>query len=274
MTDWLHVTRHNSPLLISIPHAGLSIPPAVEAALVSPFLARIDTDWWVDRLYDFAAGLGATVVRTGVSRSVIDVNRDPVETDIDPGQTLTNTTLCPLTTFDGARLYQPGREPNAEDIETRRWQFFQPFHTALAAEIARLRALHPTIVLLDCHAIRSQVPRLFQGRLRVFNIGTNGGTSCSTALTMAVVRECAASGRSYISNGRFKGSYIVRQYGQPDQGVHALQMELAFRSYLHEPTEALSEENWPVFYDPHFAEPMRLVLQRILGECLRFALTH
>lgn len=274
MADWLHITRNDAPLVLSIPHAGLSIPPGVEPDLASPFLARVDTDWWVDRLYDFAGSFGATVVRTGVSRTVIDVNRDPGETDADPGHTRVNTGLCPLRTFDGRPLYKPGREPSPAAIEARRLSFHQPFHRALAGEITRLRAQHPVVVLLDCHAIRSRVPALFHERLHVFNIGTNGGTSCSTALTHAVARECAASGRSYITNGHFKGGYIVRRYAHPDQGVHTLQLNLACRGYLHEPDEPASEDNWPVFYDPHLAEPMRQVLQRILAECWKFARTR
>jgi formiminoglutamase len=243
----------------------------VEQDLASPFLARLDTDWWVDRLYDFAADLGATIVRTAVSRTVIDVNRDPGEADAGPEQTRVTTGLCPLTTFDGRALYQPGREPAPGIIEARRRLYHEPFHYALAAEVARLRALHPTVVLLDCHAIRSRVQTLLAERLHLFNIGTNGGTSCSTALTFAVARECAASGRSYITNGHFKGGYIVRRHAQPDHGVHTLQLNLACRGYLHEPEEPLSEDNWPVFYDPYFAEPMCQILRRILVQCLKFA---
>ena len=274
MPDWLHVTRNTTPLLLSIPHAGLAIPPAVETRLVSPQLARFDTDWWVDRLLDFAPALGATVVRTSVSRTVIDVNRNPGGMLPEPEQLIPPTALCPLTTFDGRPLYRPGCEPNARAVMDRRRQFFQPYHDALAVEIARLRALHSHIVLCDCHAIRSSVAGLPPDRLRVFNVGTNGGTSCSTALTLAVARECAASGRSYISNGPFKGGYTVLRYGQPERGVHTLQLVLACRGYLHEPMEQLNEHNWPVFFDPHFAEPMRLVLQRILMECMKFALVR
>ena len=92
MTDWLQVTRGDAPLVVSIPHAGTLIPPDIEARLVSPWLARKDADWWLEQLYAFAAGLGATVVRTGVSRTVIDVNRDPSGVSLYPGQT---TTVAP-----------------------------------------------------------------------------------------------------------------------------------------------------------------------------------
>ena len=75
--DFIELKRGDAPLLVSMPHTGTDIPPDLEAELASPWLARKDTDWWIDRLYDFAAELGATVLRTTVSRTLIDVNRDP-----------------------------------------------------------------------------------------------------------------------------------------------------------------------------------------------------
>ena len=74
---WLMVRQGTAPLLLSMPHTGTMIPPEIESRLVSPWLARKDTDWWIDRLYEFAPELGASVVRTSVSRTVIDCNRDP-----------------------------------------------------------------------------------------------------------------------------------------------------------------------------------------------------
>jgi N-formylglutamate deformylase len=73
---WLSVTRGKAPLVVSIPHTGTELA-GLEDRFASAWLARRDTDWWIERLYDFAAGLGATVIRTAISRSVIDVNRDP-----------------------------------------------------------------------------------------------------------------------------------------------------------------------------------------------------
>ena len=97
--NWLQVTRGHAPLIVSLPHTGTDIPADIEARLVSPWLARKDADWWVDRLYAFAEGMGATIVRTAISRTVIDVNRDPSGASLYPGQATTE--LCPTTTFDG-----------------------------------------------------------------------------------------------------------------------------------------------------------------------------
>ena len=163
---WLTVRQGSAPLLLCMPHTGTTIAPAIEARLVSPWLARKDTDWWIERLYAFAEDLGASLVRTGVSRTVIDCNRDPSGVSLYPGQATTE--LCPTTTFDGEMLYRTGTAPQAAEIAARRSEYFDPYHDAIGRQIARLRALHPVIVLYDCHAIRSAVPRLFTGTLPHF----------------------------------------------------------------------------------------------------------
>jgi N-formylglutamate deformylase len=267
--DWLTVTRGDAPLVVSLPHTGTEIPAAYERGLVSPWLARKDADWWIERLYDFAAGLGATVIRTTISRTVIDVNRDPSGVSLYPGQTTTE--LCPTTTFDGEPLYEPATEPTADDIAERRARFFDPYHAALRAEIERLRARHDNIVVYDCHSIRSVIPRLFDGTLPHFNIGTNGGTTCAPSLSDTIEKISVGSGFSHVVNGRFKGGYITRGLGNPQAGVHAVQMELACRGYMREPLGPVAESDWPSAYDEDYAAPMRTALTLILQTCLTFA---
>ena len=267
--DWLDIRRGTAPLLVSLPHTGTEVPPALEDRLVSPWLARKDADWWIDRLYGFAAELGATTVRTAVSRTAIDVNRDPSGASLYPGQATTG--LCPTTTFDGEPLYRAGRELAAGEVAERRALWFDPYHAALDAEVARLKAEHGRVVVYDCHSIRSVIPRLFEGRLPLFNIGTDGGASCAPALEEGVAAICRDTGRSWVANGRFRGGYITRRLGRPWDGVHAIQMELACRAYLREPEGAVSEADWPPPYDAAFAAPVRDALVRILRHCLAVA---
>lgn len=266
--SWLTVTNGTAPLLVSIPHTGTDLAD-IEPALVSPWLGRCDTDWWIETLYDFAAGIGATVVRTDISRTVIDVNRDPSGASLYPGQT--TTTLCPTETFQGEPLYRVGHEPGPSEIDRRRETYFKPYHSALQAEIDRLRGLHGKIVLYDCHSIRSVLPRLFEGTLPVFNLGTNGGTSADPALQQAVSDILAGTGESFIVNGRFTGGWITRNYGRPENGVHALQMELSNRGYMREPDEPSTPENWPTPYDAGLAAPIRATLTNILESALAWA---
>jgi formiminoglutamase len=266
---WLTVEPRDAPLIVSFPHTGTDIPPDIEAHCVSPWLARKDADWWIDKLYVFARDLDATVIHTAISRTVIDVNRDPSGVSLYPGQTTTE--LVPTTTFDGEPLWKPGRVPDTNEIERRKATYFAPYHAALAAEIARLRSTHPRVALYDCHSIRSIIPRLFPGELPVMNIGTNSGASCDMDLAEPIAAIASASRFSAVVDGRFKGGYITRRYGNPDAGVHAVQMELACRGYLREPVGPVDEESWPVPFDDGFAADIRATLRAILEACLRFA---
>lgn len=268
MQSWLTVRRGQAPLIVSFPHTGTDLPAEYELRLVSPWLARKDADWWIEKLYDFAGALDATIIHTVISRTVIDVNRDPSGASLYPGQATTE--LCPTTTFDGEALYKPGQEPTTADINDRRTRFFEPYHAAIANEIARLRAVYRQIVLYDCHSIRSLIPRLFNGELPVFNVGTNFGVSCASELADAIRRLCAKSSFSYVINGRFKGGWITRCYGRPQQGVHAVQMELACRGYMYEKLGPVSESEWPTPYNATYAAPIRAVLTNILKTCLLF----
>src|SRR3984957_373349 len=262
--DWLIVERRDAPLIVSIPHAGTDLM-TFEPAFVSPWLARKDADWWLGELYDFVAPLGATVVSTRLSRSIIDVNRDPSGASLYPGQATTE--LVPTTTFDGESLYRQGQAPDAAEIAERRRLYFDPYHAALASEIARLRQQHKRIALIDAHSIRSVIPRLFEGALPVFNVGTSSGASCGPELRETIRAVLNASGRSTINDGRFRSGWITRAYDRPSEGVEALQLELACRAYMQEP-ERPTPGNWPTPIDEKRGAPTRATIKRVLKAIL------
>jgi N-formylglutamate deformylase len=262
--DWVIIERREAPLIISLPHAGTDLL-TFEPAFVDPWRARKDADWRLDELYAFVAPLGATLLRTRLSRSIIDVNRDPSGASLYPGQATTE--LVPTTTFDGEPLYRPGRAPEGAEVAERRRLYFDPYHAALAGEIARLRQKHKRVALFDAHSIRSVIPRLFGGELPVFNLGTNSGASCAPRLREMVRAVLAASGQTSVVDGRFKGGWITRAYGRPSEGVEALQLELACRAYMQEPARP-SPENWPTPIDEKRAPPTRATLERVLEAIL------
>lgn len=269
MTGWLTVKEGDRPLIVSFPHTGTLLPDDVIGHFSSPERARRDTDWWVDKLYAFAADMGATLVHTSVSRSVIDVNRDPSGISLYPGQN--TTTLCPLTTFDGLPLYKPGHEPGEAEITRRRAAFHVPYHHAIETQMARLQSKYEKVVLYDAHSIRSEIPDLFEGLLPVFNVGSNYLTTCAPGLARQIEDICAASGQPSVLDGRFRGGWTVRHHGRPANGIHAVQMELSCRGYLREPIGAVTDAEWPVPYDPGFAGPMTQTLKQVLAACLDFA---
>ena len=257
----VEITRGDSPVILGQPHGGTRLPAGVAERLNATGRELADTDWHIGRLYD---GLlpGATIVRATFHRYLIDANRDPAGTSLYPGQN--TTALCPTTDFDGRPIWVEGGEPDIDEIATRRDAFHAPYHTALEAEVRRVKARHGVAVVFDCHSIRSEIPFLFPGMLPVFNIGTNGGETCSAAMTEAVLAVCDGSGFSTVLNGRFRGGWTTRHYGQPGEGVHAIQIEIAQRAYL-------SAESYPWAFDAGRAGELRAVLAPILAAIDRLA---
>jgi formiminoglutamase len=230
MSEVYTLERGSSPIILGLPHTGTYVPPEIWKRLNSNGRILADTDWHIEQLYD---GLlpGASRVRALFHRYVIDANRDPAGVSLYPGQN--TTTLVPETDFDGLPIWQEGQGPSQADVAERTQRFHAPYHAALAEEIARVRAQHGIAVVFDCHSIRSNIPFLFEGKLPVFNIGTADGTTCDPTIETAAVEIArAATGFTHILNGRFKGGWTTRFYGKPEQGVHAIQLELAQDTHL------------------------------------------
>ena len=225
--------RGGRPLLVSLPHVGTFIPEALHTRLLPRALEGEDTDWFLDRLYAFALGLGASLLVPTHSRYVIDLNRPSDNTPMYSGQN--NTELCPTRFFTGEPLYREGQAPAESEIRERVATFWQPYHDALRTELDRLRAEHGHAVLFDGHSIKSELPWLFEGTLPHMNLGTVAGASCAASLTsrMSTIFE-ATAGYSHVVNGRFKGGHITRHYGAPSRGVHAVQLEMCWRAYMDE----------------------------------------
>ncbi len=262
--DPVLVKQGAGPVILGMPHGGTEIPDTLSPRMNEKGLAVADTDWWIDQLYDGLLA-EATVVRATFSRYVVDANRDPSGASLYPGQN--TTSVCPLTTFDGDSIYRSGEEPDKGEIAERLAQFHTPYHDALAKEIERVRATHGVAVLYDCHSIRSEIPYLFDGRLPVFNIGSNDGKSCAPLVEKIVETACAGvavDGYNFVLNGRFKGGWTTRRYGQPSDGVHAVQMELAQIAYM--------DETPPWTYRPEKAGRVRQCLSNILTALERAAL--
>ena len=248
------VTSGTSPVILAMPHSGLAVPPDIKTCLNERGLALADTDWHVDCLYD---GLlpEATVVKATFHRYVIDANRDPSGKSLYPGKNTTG--LCPLIDFDGRKIYRGGCEPDEAEIARRLSAFHAPYHDAIRLEIDRVRKLHGVAVLYDCHSIRAEIDYLFDGVLPDFNIGTNEGVTCAPALESRINEICQeAKGYRAVLNGRFKGGWTTRHYGDPAKNIHSIQMELAQRTYM--------AESSPWTYDKQRADRVRVHLKHVL----------
>ncbi|PLZ00163.1 N-formylglutamate deformylase [Burkholderia sp. WAC0059] len=258
MTDLFSLERGPAPLIVSIPHLGTRLPESLRDAYTDAALSVADTDWHLDRLYAFAKSLGATILGARVSRYVIDLNRPPNDESLYPGQT--TTSLCPTETFRGEPLYREGRVPDAAERTRRVATYWQPYHDALHAELQRLRAAYANVLLWEAHSIASVLPRLFENKLPDLNLGTQDGRTAAAPVEAAAVRAAAASGFSWVANGRFKGGYITRQFGAPQDGIHAIQLEMCQSTYM--------SEQAPFDYLPALAQQVEPTLREMVGGAL------
>jgi N-formylglutamate deformylase len=257
--------RGSTPLLVSIPHSGTFLPPALEAGMTPAALRLPDTDWHVPRLYDFLEEMGVSVIQAAYSRYFIDLNRDPAGKSLYPEASTTE--LCPTTTFGEEPIYKAGQSPSDSEIEERCEQVWRPYHDALANELSEIRARHGIALLWDAHSIRSVVPRFFEGTLADLNVGTGNGISASEGLAdllMAVARDAEENlGVTHVLNGRFMGGYITRYHGRPRTGIHAVQLEIAQKTYM--------DEGFPFAFREKSASRIRPVLAGLLQSMLAWA---
>ena len=230
----------NTPLLISMPHAGSFIPEAIAEKMSDEGKASSDTDWHVDRLYEFAKGMQVYWLRANYSRYVIDLNRSADDKSLYPDRNTTE--LCPTTTFAEQPVYMHNQTPDRSEINDRLMQYWQPYHQQLAQSIYEIQQRFGYAVLLEAHSIAAHVPRFFEGQLTDFNFGTNAGTSCSVDL-VAKLKRLNFEPFSVVYDGVFKGGYITRAFGKPDVNIHALQLEISQAAYLPEDTTAWSEDS-------------------------------
>jgi N-formylglutamate deformylase len=260
--DLLSLHRGTAPLLVSMPHVGTYLPPELAGRMTEAALAVPDTDWHVDRLYDFLDELGASVFCPTHSRYVVDLNRPPDGTSLYPGQDTTG--IVPVDTFARDPLYRSGHAPDEREVADRIARYWRPYHDALRGELERVRSAHGYALLWDAHSIASELPRFFSGRLPDLNFGTASGAACAPAIEAAVFEAGrSAAGYSAVLNGRFKGGYITRAYGRPAERIHAIQLELSQRTYMNEPS--------PFEFREALAGRLRPWLRRFLETFLRSA---
>ena len=248
-----------TPLVLSLPHVGIEIPDALKSLYVDRALAVEDTDWHLEKLYDFAAALGTSVIVPKFSRYVIDLNRPPDNAPMYPGAS--NTELCPSTFFNGEPLYREGQKPCATDVNERREIYWRPYHDALHAELARVREQFGYAMLWDGHSIRSEIPWLFDGKLPDLNLGTANGASCDASLR-ARLAEFLAGGteNTHAVDGRFKGGYITRHYGRPKDGIRAVQLEMCQSLYMQEVSPFAYDETKAVQIQPTLKQLLQIML--------------
>lgn len=235
------------PVVVSSPHSGSRIPESTLASYaLDPRGLLRDGDLYVDELYRDAVEAGATLISTPWSRFLVDLNRmehDVASTGVEGAADTQGDGLYGergviwSVTTRGETIY---RKPlSVEEFESRIRQYYRPYHALLRAELTRLRQKFGFAILLDAHSMPSRATKLHAdpGRKRPDIIpGDLHGRSCAGTLSLLTQQFWQDSGFTVAMNYPYAGGAITRMYGEPGNGIHAIQLELNRRLYMNEST--------------------------------------
>lgn len=250
------------PFVLSIPHCGVDFPEDVGKRLDPGLTAEPDdTDWHLDRLYDFAPELGVTTIHAKYSRWVIDLNREPGGKPLyNDGRIITE--LCPTIDFLGNPLYlDPNDVPDEEEKERRLDLYYRPYHSKIDELVSDLRTKFDNVIFWDGHSIRRRVPSIRPEPFPDLILGDNDGKTASRRIIDAAVGALSLGRYRLNHNEPFRGGYLTRSKGDPENGVHALQLEMAKDLYMDE-TETEYDEQKAAVLKAH----LRAVFERLIDE--------
>ncbi len=248
-------TTQRVPVVLSIPHSGTQFPEELKDQF-DPLLSSApdDTDWFVDKLYDFAPAMGITTISANLSRWVIDLNRNPEGKPLySDGRII--TAICPTTDFLGNDIYTDHRKAvEAKEIERRKELYFRPYYNQLQKLLDEVKKEFGQVLLWDCHSIRQVVKTIQDEKFPDLILGDADATSASPGLIETALSIFEHSEYTITHNHPFKGGNITRSFGKPAENQHALQLEMTKVMYMDD-----TETN----YDPSRAEKMQTQLIKV-----------
>ena len=246
-----------TPLVLDSPHSGVAYPADFNYACDLTALRQAE-DTHVEKLYDFAPGLGVAWVEALFPRSYLDANRNITEIDASmldapwPGQVETDPVVLSKVrlgkgliwraTDDGAPIYR--RVLSVAEVQARIADCWQPYHAAVAQAIEAAHACHGYTIHINCHsmpAVASTFATDFPGQVHAdFVVGDRDGTTASAALTRRICRHLEDLGYGVAYNHPYKGVELVRRYSDPGNNRHSIQLEINRKLYMDGQTLAIS----------------------------------
>jgi len=249
------------PIIVSVPHCGTNFPAEVRNEFSAALIRQPDdTDWFVDKLYDFVPALGITMISAVHSRWVVDLNRDPASKPLySDGRII--TALCPTTTFLGEPLYQDHRnEVDSTEVQRRLDAYYHPYHAKIQSLLDERKKKFGKVLLWDCHSIRQVVPTIQKERFPDLILGDADEQSASKDLIQAAIASLSSGGYALNHNHPFKGGTITRSFGKPSANQHALQLEMCKVHYM---------DNQEINYHPARSARMRDLLSTTFETLIR-----
>ena len=229
-----------TPLVVEVPHAGLGFDALTAANLAAPVRSiGVDADLYVDELYADAPDVGATLLVAELSRYVCDLNRSV--NDVDPLAASGGTAqraphgLIWRDTTEGVRaLCQP---LSRDELERRVESYYRPYHRCLTDLLQAKRAKFGFAILLAGHSMpsRGRQGHADTGRDRADVVpGSRGRTTAHGAIIDTPDRLARELGWTVVHDDPYRGGFTTAHYGRPEEGLHAVQVELSRRLYMDE----------------------------------------
>ncbi|SDD86615.1 N-formylglutamate amidohydrolase [Kordiimonas lacus] len=233
------------PFIFALPHSGRFYPQAMRSAThLSDHTLRLSEDAFVDKLFDHAPQNGATLLVATHARAYLDLNRDEMELDpsmfsptLDEGlvhethRVKAGLGIIPKLVAENVPIYT--EKLPAREAFYRIGAVYKPYHDKLAALISARKKQFGYAALIDCHSMPSeQKTGRHQGPDIV--LGDNWGSACSRDLTSIAEELLIRTGFRVRRNVPYSGGFTTQHYGNPNQGRHALQIEINRAIYMNE----------------------------------------
>ena len=231
--ELIHPQAQKVPFVLSIPHCGIKFPSELKNYF-EPHLIKSpdDTDWFLDILYDFAEEMGITIIKAVYSRWVIDLNRTPENQSLyNDGRIITS--LCPTTTFFGEELYiNEADRPDKQEVERRLEKYYWPYHNKIDELLQSYKEEFGQVLFWDAHSIRRNVKTIQKEDFPDLILGNDDLKTAGRTFINSTL-QCLASDKFKVKhNTPFKGGYITRSKGNPNENIHALQLEMCKDLYM------------------------------------------
>ena len=231
------------PIVISVPHCGVKFPSELKNSYHKDLMQQPDdTDWFVHQLYEFASELGITIIHAKYSRWVIDLNRDPESAPLyDDGRIITGLTT--LTDFLGKYIYIDEKHtPNKQEVDRRLKEYYWPYYNKIEGLLSDLKTEFDDVLLWDAHSIRQSVKTIRKDNFPDLILGNNDEKTAHQNLIKVALNGLKDSGYIVTHNTPFKGGHITRYFGKPENGIHALQLEMVKKLYMEDDELIFSED--------------------------------
>lgn len=256
------------PILVSVPHSGVVFPEDLKAKYHPEIVsAPLDTDWFVHELYSFASNLGVTMIFAEYSRYVIDLNRSP-ENKALYGDGRLEMGLVPTTTAEGKPLYVSEdfslASQSREEQERRLNKFYRPYHAKVRETLEGMRTEFGHALLFEAHSIRPYIPAISPTPFPDLILGDQNGTTAAPSLSSSVVKNIASSQYRFSHNSPFRGGFLTRHFGKPEEKIHALQLEMSQNVYLSPDSSAGKVPE----IEPVRAATIRVLLRAIFADLI------